>query len=71
MLHKAIEAAGINNLKEDRFYLALIQDGHVRVTSLSITLHALILFSEKAGFPDNLRGPKPGYNIPRVACCTA
>jgi hypothetical protein len=31
MLLNAIEAAGINNVKEEDFYLALVQDGHVHI----------------------------------------
>ena len=33
---EAIGAAGIHNIKEDDFYLALVQDGHVRVNFSSI-----------------------------------
>lgn len=68
MLLKAIEAAGIRNVRNDDFHLALIQNGYVRLV-LSINASCVNIFSlEETRFPCHFRGPKPGYNIPRVTC---
>jgi hypothetical protein len=68
MLLEVIEAAGIHNVKEDDFYLALVQGGHVRVDFLSITVLSVDLSSsEEARFPHHFRGPKQGYYFSRVA----
>jgi len=34
MLLEAIDAAGIHHVKEEDFYLTLVQDGHVRIAPL-------------------------------------
>ena len=51
MLLEAIEAAGIDNVKEDDFYLALVKDGYVHIAILSITTSWLIdIFFSKNRF---------------------
>lgn len=65
MLLKAIEAAGIHNMKDDDFYLTLTQDGHVRVDLSVISALRVDIFSpEEARFSCHFRGPKSGNNIP-------
>lgn len=65
MLLEAIEAVGIDNAKENDSYLALVQDGHVRVAVSSMTGSRAQFFTPaKAGLPDHFWGPKPRYNIP-------
>jgi len=70
MLLEATKVARIHAVKEDDFYLTLVQDGHVRITFYRSLFRVLIFSSDKAGFPNHFWGPKPGYNISRVACGT-
>jgi hypothetical protein len=47
MLLKAIEIAGIHNAKEEDFYLALVQGGHVRIDFLSMNTSMLTFSPQK------------------------
>lgn len=47
MLLEAVEAAGIHSVKEDDFYLTLVQGNHVRVALLSVDVPYVDVFYRK------------------------
>ena len=64
MLLEAIKGAGINNTKEDDSYLALVQDGHVRIAILLITVSRVDILFSKSRFSGSLPETQAGVQYP-------
>lgn len=61
MLLEGIKAADINNVKEDDFYLTLVQ---VRTALLSIDTSCVDVFCRKSRFSVSLPGTQAGVQYP-------
>lgn len=63
MLLEAIEAAGIQKVKDD-FYLTLVQNGHVRIALLLIDTSCVELFYRQSRFFGSLLGTQAEAQYP-------
>lgn len=64
MLLEGIKATGIDNVKEDDFYLTLVQEGQVRTALLSIDTSCVDIFCRKSRFSVSLPGIQAGVQYP-------
>ena len=70
MLLEAVKASGIDNVREGDFYLALVQDSHVRIVVLSMSASYTDIFLSKGRFSGSPPGTQavvryPSSHMPR------